>query len=79
MIITNFDSTMSRRFINGKGLSVFFPYKLGKNIHYPYNVILFHLKNFYIGFIGTVPNNNGKAKTKRRISFEYIETDITFR
>ena len=34
---------------------------------------------YLIGFIVTAPNNNGKSKTKLRISFEYIGTDITFR
>ena len=61
-----------------QGAFCIFPIQARKK-YYPYNVILFHLKNFYIGFIGTAPNNNGKSKTKRRISFEYIGTDITFR
>ena len=48
---------MLRRFINGKGLSLFFP-KKAENKYYPYNVVLFDLNNFYIGPIGTAPGNN---------------------
>ena len=48
---------MLRRFINGKGISLFFP-KKAENKYYPYNVVLFDLKNFYIGPIGTAPGNN---------------------